>query len=343
MRKAFAECAAAYLEALRPYRAASTVDRIRKNLRTVEQDLQNVEEGNGSGLATAPARIGEEHVAKLLLIWKGRGLDPAPEKKYLGALEGMLVWTGRPLLARLRKMPTFQLPKAGDPEPEPLEAEELARLRAACEGWEGWRGTVASLLTTLLPETGLRPMEVLGARIGDLNLRRMRMLVANPKVKNQKGRFVPLSAAARQALSDYLPAREQYLGGEASEWLLPLRRTVPVLDADGTQAQDEERAPLWVGVVGPWADSTLRKLAADLRERTRDEAKGDAGVAFSWKSMRSTFGQRLVDSGVPLEQTSMAMRHKHVETTRRYYVHLDEERALKAAIRALDGPAVREE
>jgi len=35
------------------------------------------------------------------------------------------------------------------------------------------------------------------------------------------------------------------------------------------------------------------------------------------------------------------MRHDKIETTRRYYVRLDRERALAAARRALNAPAVR--
>jgi len=35
------------------------------------------------------------------------------------------------------------------------------------------------------------------------------------------------------------------------------------------------------------------------------------------------------------------MRHYKIETTRRYYVRLDRERALAAARRALNAPAVR--
>lgn len=163
-----------------------------------------------------------------------------------------------------------------------------------------------------------------GAWLADVNLRRARMLVGNPKVKSQKRRYVALSAAARAALADSLPARKAYLRDECrmgeSEWLLPLGKEVGPTREDGTLAV----------VVGPWGYAVLRKLAAGLRKR--------AGVVFSWKTMRSTFGQRLVNRGVPLEQTSVAMRHKKVETTRKYYVVLDQERALAATIRALDGP-----
>jgi integrase len=343
MRKAFAESAAAYLEAIEPYYAKGTRARILRNLRTVEDDLKNIEEPYG--LATAPTRIGEEHIAKLLLVWQGRGLNPATQKKYLQDLNGMLTWFGRPVLAQMRKNPAVKrgLPQALEPDPESLDEEDLAQLRAAAEAMDGWRGAVARLLIELMPASGLRPKEVLGVRLADVNLHRGRIQVTNPKGKGKyanESRYVPLPAAAQGALADFLSARKAYLGDEPCEWLLPLRRNVPVLGPDGQQVgrtkvevHGRMRARgegVWMTVVGPWTDTVLRKLAADLRERT--------GVRFSWKTMRSTFGQRLVDRGVPLEQTSLAMRHKKIETTRRYYVHLDQERALMAARRALDGP-----
>ncbi len=339
MRDVWTERKKAYLAACEGHYSVGTLHRIERNLETIRKDFKILHEADlrKDGLtptrprAPPPSRIGEEHISGLLVIWHSRqnrrdskkyGVELATQRKYLSDLEGFLVWCRNPVLDTMRRMRHVHLPKAVDEEPESLDEDDLAQLRATAARWDGWRGAVAQLLVNLLPDTGLRPKEARLAKLVDVNLRRDRIRVSAPKGEGSwasRHRDAPLSAAARQALVDFLVEREAYLEGVKSEWLIPL----------WTEPQPYVRA------VGPWSDTTMRKLAADLREKS--------GVQFAWKTMRSTFGQRLVDRGVPLEQTSVAMRHKKIETTRRYYVKLDQERALAAARRALDGPTVRPE
>src|SRR5439155_21842149 len=88
-------------------------------------------------------------------------------------------------------------------------------------------------------------------------------------------------------------------------------------------------------VLGPWPSSALRKLKADLQERS--------GVRFrGWKAMRATFGQRAVNAGVPIEKVSRAMRHKYTQTTERFYARVSAGVALDAVNRAFDKPAIRQ-
>jgi len=142
-----------------------------------------------------------------------------------------------------------------------------------------------------------------------------------------------------QAVLDFLGDREAYLAGGQSEWLLPLRKTVPVLGSDGTHARDAEGAPSWAATVGPWTDTVLRKLAADLRERTAEP--GQPGVGFSWKAMRATFGQRARDAAARIDEVSRAMRHASTKTTEEFYARVPAGAAPEAVNRALPGPVRR--
>ncbi len=177
MRKAFREQAEAFLEATKDYYEPATIVRIRRNLRTIEQDLQSVNEpvrqpdGSllmpGPGLATAPKRITPEHIGALLRLWdqrrvKGKskvGLDLATRTKYIRDLRAFLGWCGNPVFEQMRYV---RLPKPTHKgrRPRTLTDDQLDRLRAAAEGMEGWRGVVARLLVDLLPNTGLRPKEI---------------------------------------------------------------------------------------------------------------------------------------------------------------------------------------
>ncbi len=363
MRKAFREAAEAYMSdpLVQNYYRPGTRARILRNLRTIEDDLKTLNEpvvqpdGSklmpGPGLATAPGRIGEEHIAQLGLVWDGRGLDQSTQRKYLQDLDSFLTWvTGQPsVVTRARKLRHFRMPRAVRKSIQTLDDDDLDRLRAAAEvmaseGYHnGWRGKVARFLVEFLPATGLRPKEVLGARLADVNLGKRRVRVAHPKGEGRwasDAEAAPLPPAVHQAVIGFLADRAAYLKGESCEWLLPLRKTVPISAPDGAQVRDAEGAPLWASVLGPWTDTVLRKLAADLRERTA--GPGQPGVEFSWKTMRATFGQRARDAGARIDEVSRAMRHASTKTTEEFYARVSAGAALEAVNRALSRPARRE-
>lgn len=321
MRDVWTEKVNGYLGAIVGYED-STKARIKKNLETVRVDLRRNEEvrirkqglSPTRPLAPAPGRIDEGHISALLERWKGadpdRGrkgaLRKATVRRYLSDLEGWLGFCGNPVIERMRKMKHVRLPEGRGRarRPRTFSADELARLRAAAETIDGWRGSVAHFLVEFLSGTGIRPQEIVKQRMEDLNLAEGRLVVSCPKGDEDYAaddEEAIMSAAARQALTDFLQAREAYLAGEPSEWLLPLKHEVGPTTEDGTLAV----------VVGPWAPSTLRKLKADLQSRS--------GVVFpGLKTFRATFGQSALDAeGVDIEQVSLAMRHSTTSVTRR--------------------------
>ncbi len=344
MRKAFGEAVAAYLDdpLVRSFYSDGTRARIRRNLRTVEQDLQNVNEPHG--LATAPTRISEEHVAQLLLVWKGRGLDQSTQRKYLQDLDAFLTWvTGAPsILSRMRKLRHFRYPRPAKKSVKTLDQDDLNLLRATAERMDGYRGAVARFLVGFLPYTGLRPKEVLGVRLVDVNVRKRRVLVTHPKgegVWASDEEVAALLPEAAQAFQDFLPEREKYLAGENSDWLIPLRKMEQLKEPDA----DGKMVPVvngWVEIIGPWTDTVLRKLAADLRERT--SPRKEDRVEFSWKTMRATFGQRRRDEGARIDEVSRAMRHASTKTTEEFYARVDADAALDAVLKAHSRPVSQE-
>jgi len=335
---------------VRSYYRDGTRARIKRNLRVVEDDLKNIQEPHG--FATAPMRIGQEHIAQLLLVWDGRGIEQSTQRKYLQDLDSFLTWVAKSpsVITRMRKLRHFRYPRPVKKSIQTLDDDDLDRLRAAAETMEGWRGAVARFLIDFLPATGLRPKEVLGARFADVNLRKLRVRVSHPKGEGRwaaGGEDAPLPPAVHQVVLDFLTERENYLAGEKSEWLIPLRKTVPQLGPDGAQAgkakvELHQRTRTvgvgeWITVLGPWTDTVLRKLAADLRDKTR--VPGSPGVEFSWKTMRATFGQRARDAGARIDEVSRAMRHASTKTTEEFYVRVSAGAALDAVNKALSRPA----
>src|SRR5437867_4869587 len=196
-----------------------------------------------------------------------------------------------------------------------LSDDELARLQSAASAIDGWRGCVARLFVGVLPFTGLRPKEARLAKVEDLDLARGRILVSSPKGDGSWAApdFARIPAAAKPAIEDFLADREAYLGGEKSEWLIPLRKE--------NLGQS----------IGPWSDAWLRKLKADLQERS--------GVKFhGLKTFRATFPQTAKDNGASIEAVSRAMRHRTTKTTEAYYARIRADRAFAEVERAFERP-----
>lgn len=104
--------------------------------------------------------------------------------------------------------------------------------------------------------------------------------------------------------------------GERSEWLIPLRK--PNLGQN----------------IGPWPDQRMRKLKADLQERS--------GVKFRrLKTFRATFAQDAKDHGVSIEAVSRAMRHRTTKTTETYYARIRADNAFAELDRAFQEPVVK--
>ncbi len=348
MRDAWTKKVNDYLKAIVGYRA-STKARIEKNLETIRVDLRRIEEARmrGAGLqptrprAPTPGRIDEGHISALLERWnkadpnqdRGRegALRKATVRRYLSDLEGWLRFCGNPVLERMKKMKHVKLPegRGRTRRPQTLNEDQLAQLRAAAAAIDGYRGAVARFLVEFLPGTGVRPQEVVKQKLADVNRIEGRLVVSCPKGDEDYAaddEEAVLSAAAWQALKDFLPEREVYLAGEPSEWLLPLKVEVGPTREDGKLAV----------VVGPWAPSTLRKLKADLVKRSDVKFGG-------WKTLRATFGQAALDKGASIEEVSLAMRHSTTSVTETYYARRKTDVALEAVRRALDLPVRRKE
>ena len=182
-------------------------------------------------------------------------------------LDGFLQWCGNPAISNLRRKRHVRLPRAVATPIRVLNDEDLERLLRCAEGVEGWPGIVSRFLVAFLPATGLRPKEIRLARLRDLELDKGRILVSHPKGEGSwaAADYAPILSFAREAVTDYLVERTAYLDGRESDSLIPYCRAS--------------------GEIGPWSAAMLRKLKADLQERS--------GVSFKGlKTFRATFAQK---------------------------------------------------
>lgn len=159
----------------------------------------------------------------------------------------------------------------------------------------------ASLILFLL-HTGLRLSEAVEVRLGDLELseRKGGVLVRNGK--GCKQRQVPLNAAARQALRDWLAVRPQ-----------------------------SESDHLWVGVEGDGGEGLTGRAVQRMLKRYAQDAGLDE---LTPHVLRHSFAKNLVNRGVGLEKIASLLGHSSLNTTRIYVA--PDERDLALAVEKLE-------
>lgn len=139
------------------------------------------------------------------------------------------------------------------------------------------------MMVTLAYNTGLRVAELVGVNIEDVEDRRTLEVIG----KGQKLRVLPLNAAARRALAEYLP------------W----RAALEIAD----------RKSLFVNRFG-------LRISTRAVEKILKSWLKKAGISgdFSPHSLRHSFATDLVHGGANIRVVQEALGHASLETTRRY-------------------------
>ncbi len=288
----------AYLKHVEPFYQASSLVRMRRAFRTIIRDTDALH-NDGKLSTTNPGKLNENDIGQLLLYWQQR-LDSATQQKYLSTLNNLLRFIGNPVIDQMRQKRT-RFPRALNKPIRVLGEEELKTIQIGTDLMTGWPGSVMRFLVRFLPATGLRPKEVRLARLEDLDLQKWRILVSHPKGEQvwAAPAFAPILPPGRQALADFLRERSEYLDGQNSDLLIPLKRP------DGT--------------VTEWSDAYMRRMKGFLERAT--------GIRFSLKTFRSTFAQTAKNRGASIEAVSKALRHKNTVTTERYYARMTDDNA----------------
>jgi integrase len=302
-----------YVEAHKSYLAEATLAERKRKLLSFAgryellcQDHPDLE-GN-------PAAWGEREMTAILLDIRKRAWSLATQAKELENLQALLRFLGNGIVDKMRSNRPQLFPRRTATRGPSISEGQLAKVLTAAGEIDGWTGEVARFIVTAYAFTGLRPGELRKAEIGDLDVGRWTLRVRHPKGEASYGehRIVPIPAPMRPAVLAYLRARELML---AKKGLL-------------------EAKPL----VCRCSDPTAFYSPMHLR-RVKKKVEEISGVAFELRALRRTYGQNLLNRGVPLETVSLALGHSSTLTTERYYCRKDADTARLEILRAFERPA----
>ena len=215
-----------FLEApeIQAYYRTSTLDRYGRDLRKIGRDLWRLRRA-GRLQSTQPESLMWADLCVVIQDWKqtptssGLPIDVETLNKRLDVLAAFLGWLGNSCIDVAKQRKLYRRPVAPQKDIRTLSDDELALLRRGAEAMEGWWGSVARFLVVILPATGLRPSEIRQARLTDINMTAMSIVVAHPKGEGSYGRQreVPIDSGARRAILDFLADREAFLGNQPHE------------------------------------------------------------------------------------------------------------------------------
>ncbi len=175
-------------------------------------------------------------------------------------------------------------PKAEKKMPEILSVEQVTRLLAQPDRKTN-KGIRDSAMLELLYATGIRVSELIGLKVGDVNLK-LEYITCSDR---NRERVIPFGSAARKVLVKYLDGpRDELISGEDEGFLFP-----------NCQGRPMSRQGFW---------KILKTYARDAG--IRDE--------ITPHTIRHSFAVHMIENGADLRAVQEMMGHSDISTTQMY-------------------------
>ena len=253
----------------------------------------------------SPQRLDLELVASWQRALAERGLGARTVARQLSAVRGFLKFLVREGEIDADPSALAARPRSGRKLPRPLSAEETLRLIDAPDP-EKPRGLRDRAMLSLAYSAGLRVSEIVGLRLGDLDMERG---VVAAFGKGKKRRLVPLGEVALAHLEAYLAVRSQ-------EGAARRRKRAPAATSAGaavflsTRGRQMSRQRFWKIV-------------------KQHAASAGLSAAVHPHQLRHSFATHLLTGGADLRSVQSMLGHSSVVTTEIYtHVSGDQMRAV---------------
>lgn len=250
---------------------------------------------------TNPKKIIPEDVVKYIAYLtsgeKGTTLKDTTIKRIISQMNMLLLSCGNTAVIIARnKYPTMMPKVYRKREPSLTDKERQTILNATSEVDDSnWTRMIAYAETVLAICSGLRSKEMRLANVEDLHIQEGIICAKEVKGKGKYGepRHVPIHPDGIPFLEKYLIARNKRLAklGIDSKALFPV-----AYGANGGKY---------------YSEGGMREL--------KKHVILDTGIDYDMRVCRRTYGQVLIDEGVPLAYVSLFLGHSSTQTTEEYY------------------------
>jgi integrase/recombinase XerD len=254
----------------------------RNTLESYERDLRRYLEAMG---ARGPDGITESDIVSFLSRLYGKGIAAPSVARSLSAIRGFHKYLLIDGLASTDPTVNLETPRGWKRLPKTLSRGDVDLLLQGPDASTPI-GLRDKAMLELLYATGLRVSELVGLKVGDLNLERGFLVVIG---KGSKERAVPMGETAMSVTQEYLDrARRTLLKGSESEHLFISQRRRGI-----TRQMFWERIKFYVRKTG---------IAATVSPHT----------------LRHSFATHLLDNGADLRAVQAMLGHSDISTTQIY-------------------------
>jgi integrase/recombinase XerD len=254
----------------------------RNTLESYERDLRRYLEAMG---ARGPDGITESDIVSFLSRLYDKGIAAPSVARSLSAIRGFHKYLLIDGLASTDPTVNLETPRGWKRLPKTLSRGDVDALLQGPDASTPI-GLRDRAMLELLYATGLRVSELVGLKVGDLNLERGFLVVIG---KGSKERAVPMGETAMSVTQEYLDrARHTLLKGSESEYLFISQRRRGI-----TRQMFWERIKFYVRKTG---------IAATVSPHT----------------LRHSFATHLLDNGADLRAVQAMLGHSDISTTQIY-------------------------
>ncbi|MBL4875053.1 MAG: site-specific tyrosine recombinase XerD [Cohaesibacteraceae bacterium] len=285
-----------FLEMQSAERAAA--DNTLESYRYDLEDFCSFITGSSDGLA----QIGADQIRKYLSMLHAQGFASSTAARRLSALKQFFKFLYQERIRPDDPTTSIDAPRRTKPLPNILTVQEVDRLieaakfNASMDGpTEGRRLRAMRLyaLLEVLYATGMRVSELVSLPGSAATTDSRYLMVMG---KGRKERIVPLNAASRQAMQDYLLERNNIKGEYKGPWLFPSS--------------------------GKTGHLTRQAFARDLKSLAAHTGIGASRV--SPHVLRHAFASHMLQNGADLRMVQQLLGHTDISTTQIYTHVLDE-------------------
>lgn len=293
----------AYLEAITPNYAESSMDEKRRKLRYHSNVMYYLYTSGRIGTCT-PSRMSAEDLQEFVTYRRSAGVKDSTIAKDLSMIGMFLKWKGNDAYDIYKVQFGNRKPQYYSGKLEPLDDGVIDRVYALARSTEDWKVLEGCVSVVLGCAAGLRPQESRQLYAHDVNLDGDRSTIYIQHVKGEgrwgRRRSAPVMDGVEDILEKYLTMRSrrlEMLGMTSTAMFPPFRSDREFLTQQGF--------------------GRLKKPVEDT-----------LGVKFELRDGRRAYGQRLLDRGYALELVSISMGHSTVETTQKFYANYRQQKVL---------------
>ncbi|WP_224981997.1 site-specific tyrosine recombinase XerD [Geomonas agri] len=239
-----------------------------------------------------PGQVRASDVTGYLAKLKGEGISPRSRARALSALRMLHRFLVREGYCEVNPTAIVEAPKGLQKLPSVLSSREVEALLASPLDTGAIELRDKAMLE-LLYATGLRVSELVGLKIGDVNIDAGYLMTIG---KGDKERLIPMGGAACHAVGEYLEQARQELLKQKSSPLLFLSRL----------GEGMTRQAFW---------NIIKKRALQAGVRS----------GISPHTLRHSFATHLLENGADLRSVQIMLGHADLSTTQ-IYTHVTRER-----------------